>query len=194
MTSEDSVCSCSTRLAMDERSLDREHISSTIPIIDRKFLGIILANSLNVRHIFRNPVVRLLDTLLWKGCCMWIFTFNSRSACAWTGGEGTSGPGFSGLRIDPDRSECSELPEQSPEVVDGLAGSCALGGRLPPSVRRAVDDINRYPKLTPFRHPKVIPGEEWFLERVRARGTFWGEVVRSRLREQSPADQSTLCF
>ena len=52
MTSEDSVCGCSTRLAMNERSLDREHIASTIPIIDRKFLGVALNNSLNVRHIF----------------------------------------------------------------------------------------------------------------------------------------------
>ena len=52
---------------MNERSLGREHISSIIPIIDRKFLGVILNNSLNVPHIFWNPVVRLLDTLLWEG-------------------------------------------------------------------------------------------------------------------------------
>ena len=33
----------------------------------RKFLGIILNNSLNVRPILRIPAVRPLDTPLWEG-------------------------------------------------------------------------------------------------------------------------------
>ena len=36
------------------------------PFTSRKFRGVILINSLNIRHIFRIPAVRLLDTLLWE--------------------------------------------------------------------------------------------------------------------------------
>ena len=39
-------------------------------------------------------------------------------------------------RLDPVRRQGSEQPEQSPEVVDGLAGSRALRGGLPPGLRR----------------------------------------------------------
>lgn len=137
MTSEDSVCSCSTRLVMNERSLGREHISSTIPIIDRKFLGVTLNNSLNVRYNFRNSVVRLLNTAL--GGLPHRDLHVQQPQHLSLDRRRRRGYFESRLyrprRLDPVHRECSELPEHSPEVADGLAGSSALGGRIPPSVR-----------------------------------------------------------
>ena len=57
------------------------------PAANREFLGVILNDSLNLRHILWIPAVRLLDTLLWEGATAWRPSRSAAAQCCKDGGD-----------------------------------------------------------------------------------------------------------
>ena len=109
--------------------------------LSRKFLGAVLNNSLNVRHILWIPAVRPLDTLLREGLPHGDLhvqqlqrPFLDRRRRGGNVESRLSRP----RGLDPVHRGRSELLEQSREVVDVLARARAFRGRLPPGLRRAL--------------------------------------------------------